>query len=84
MAIGDFIAREAPQYAQMVVDGIIASVDRLESFPLSGRIVPEIEDDALREILYRGYRVIHVISSADGGLDVKILTVIHSSLTFDE
>jgi len=48
-AIGDFIARETPVYAQMVADGIMASVDRLEMFPRSGRMVPEIGDEAIRE-----------------------------------
>lgn len=61
-AIGDFVSREAPRFAQMHADGIVASVDRLELFPRSGRMVPEIGDKAIREILYRGYRIMHVVS----------------------
>ena len=43
----------------MLANGIIASVDRLELFPRSGRMVPEIGDEAIREVLYRGYRIMH-------------------------
>lgn len=81
-AIGDFIAREAPRFARMVVDGIIESVDRLESFPRSGRIVPEIGDDVVREVIYRGYRIIYVLSRERVEEEVKVLTVMHSSRPF--
>ena len=81
-AIGDFISREAPRYAQMLADGIVASVDRLELFPRSGRMVPEIGDEAIREILYRGYRIMHIVSGEEGDEEVQILTVIHSSMPF--
>lgn len=64
-AIGDVVAREAPRYAQMLADGIVASVDRLESFPRSGRMVPEIGDEVIREILYRGYRIMHLVSGEE-------------------
>lgn len=40
-AIGDFIARDAPSFAQVFVDRIFDAVERLESFPKSGRVVPE-------------------------------------------
>ena len=40
-AIRDFIARDSPRYAVLVVERIVTAVDILEQFPLSGRIVPE-------------------------------------------
>lgn len=81
-AIGDFLAREAPRYAQMISDGIFDAVERLEVFPRSGRKVPEIDDDAMREILYRGYRILYVLSGLEGDEEVKVLTVFHSSMPF--
>ncbi len=78
-AIGDFIAREAPRYAQMLVDGAFDAVQRLELFPRSGRIVPEIGQEDLREILYRNYRIMYVLSEDE---EVEILTVIHASRSF--
>ena len=81
-AIGDFIAREAPRYAQMLADGAFQAVERLEIFPHSGRVVPEIGDASIREILYRGYRILHIVSGEEGTEEVKILTVFHSSMSF--
>ena len=62
----------------------MASVDRLALFPRSGRVVPEIGDEAVREILYRGYRIMHIVSGDEGDEEIKILTVVHSSLPFGD
>ena len=81
-AIGDYLAREAPAYAQAFVDGAFAAVEMLEAFPNAGRAVPEIEDAALREIIYRGYRVFHIVSSSEEEQEVEILSVSHSTRQF--
>jgi toxin ParE1/3/4 len=81
-AIGDYLAAEAPAYAQALVDGAFAAVERLELFPNSGRPVPEIGDPALREVIYRGYRIFHVVSGPEGGKDVEVLAVVHSTQQF--
>ncbi len=39
--IFDYIAKDSKYYAVRFVDRIIVSVDQLENFPYSGRIVPE-------------------------------------------
>ena len=78
-AIGDYLAREAPAYAQAFVDGAFTAADRLELFPRLGRAVPETEDAALREMLYRGYRLIHIVSGLEGDEEVELLTVVHST-----
>jgi toxin ParE1/3/4 len=41
-SIYDYIQQEAPYYAERVVQQIIDSADRLDTFPLSGRVVPDI------------------------------------------
>ncbi|MGK7944011.1 MAG: type II toxin-antitoxin system RelE/ParE family toxin [Microcystaceae cyanobacterium] len=74
-SIGDYIARDAPSIAQIVVDQILNSVERLENFPHSGRVVPEIEQDNIREIILNRYRIVYRFSENE----VKILTVFHSS-----
>lgn len=81
-AIGDYLAREAPAYAQAFVDGAFDAVKQLELFPRSGRAVPEIGDDDLREILYRGYRIFHIVSEGSEGVEVDILSVLHSTRQF--
>lgn len=56
-ATGDFISRDAPAFAQVFTDKVFDSVERLENFPRSGRIVPEINQENIREIIVGSYRV---------------------------
>jgi toxin ParE1/3/4 len=74
-AIGDFIARDAPVFAQIFVDKVFETVERLENFPRSGRIVPEINQDRIREIILGSYRVVYLLDEDE----VNILTVFHTS-----
>ncbi|MBW4507449.1 MAG: type II toxin-antitoxin system RelE/ParE family toxin [Scytonematopsis contorta HA4267-MV1] len=74
-AIGDFIARDAPTFAQVFVDKAFETVERLENFPRSGRIVPEINQENIREIIWGSYRIVYLLT----GYEVSILTVFHAS-----
>jgi plasmid stabilization system protein ParE len=49
--IQDYIARDSAEYADALIEQLILSVDRLESFPESGRRVPESTDPKIRELL---------------------------------
>jgi len=42
-----------------VVERIVQGVERLASFPESGRVVPERNDPQLREVIVRPYRVVY-------------------------
>lgn len=55
-AIHDFIGRDSPHYAQVVVEDLLAAIDRLERFPLMGRHVPERRREDLRELIKQPYR----------------------------
>ncbi|PSB38443.1 type II toxin-antitoxin system RelE/ParE family toxin [filamentous cyanobacterium Phorm 46] len=74
-AIGDFIARDAPNFAEVFVDRIFGAVQRLEAFPRSGRPVPEFGEENLREIIFGSYRIVYLLNSDE----VSILTVFHSA-----
>jgi toxin ParE1/3/4 len=78
VAIGNFIARDAPSVAQVFVDNVFEAVKHLEIFPRSGRIVPEIGQEDIREILFGSYRIVYVV----GEEEVNILTVFHASRLF--
>ena len=43
-AIWKFIANDSNAYADLVVARLLESVERLQHFPRSGRIVPELAD----------------------------------------
>jgi toxin ParE1/3/4 len=50
-AIAAYIASDSPSYANAVVRRIVALTQSLREFPLSGRKVPEFDDDGIRELI---------------------------------
>ena len=70
-----YIARDAPNIAQIFAARSFDAVDRLADFPLSGRVVPEVGRPEIREIIVNGYRIIY----RHTGDDVVILTVHHGA-----
>lgn len=54
------IAGDKPEAAIRWLEGLFKATDRLETFPESGRIVPEIGLPEFREVVYRrAYRVVY-------------------------
>jgi len=74
-AICLFIARDAPRYAEIFADRVFGAVERLENFPHSGRVVPEIGRKDIREIIFGNYRIIYRLLSDE----VEILAVHHGA-----
>ena len=58
-SIRDFIARDSVVYAELVTRRIAAAVERLHTFPESGRIVPERNVPDIREVIVSPYRVVY-------------------------
>ncbi len=71
--LAQYIARDKPGAADKWVISIFDAVAKLSPFPESGRIVPEINKNEIREILFGNYRIIYQVSQS--GID--ILTVRH-------
>ena len=62
--IGEYIVQQGrPDAAANVVDGILRSVRRLQRFPESGRMLPELPREELREVIHGVYRVIYRLDS---------------------
>ena len=78
-AITNFIAADSPQYAKLFAMDVLLAVERLVSFPNSGRVVPELKDPAIREILFGSYRIVYRVK---GDL-VEVLTVYHGARLLD-
>jgi addiction module RelE/StbE family toxin len=79
-SIRSFIGRDSPKYAALIVERIVTAVDILERFPLSGRIVPELAQDDVRELIRPPYRIVYRVV----GQDVHIATVFRSSRVIPE
>ena len=73
--IAKFIALDSYYYAKVFVGKIVSTVEHLEYFPHVGRKVPELDDQNVREIIYKDYRIIYQVESDF----IEILTVIHGS-----
>ena len=71
--IADYIATDSLAAAEKWVNSIYDSVKRLKDFPKSGRVVPEVEKDYIREIFFGDYRIIYRIEKKA----INILTVRH-------
>jgi plasmid stabilization system protein ParE len=55
-AIRAHIPRDSAHYADLVVERLVAAVERLQDHPQSGRVVPELGDDSIREVIHGNYR----------------------------
>lgn len=78
--IGDFVARDKPEAAMRWASQAMEAVGRLANFPSSGRAVPEIGRNDLREIILGGYRIVYQIR----GEAIVILTVFEGHMRLDE
>ena len=73
--IEEFVARDSPVYAVRLTNRIVEAVERLTEFPQLGRVVPEFEQEDLREILYRSYRIVYRVQ----GEAVMVLRIVHGA-----
>ena len=74
-AIAQYIERDSVDQAALFVTRIIEMVDRLEEFPQSGRVIPEINHTHCREIIYGAYRIMYRITKKE----IWITGVLHGA-----
>lgn len=70
-----YIARDSELYASGYVERIITAVERLAEYPALGRIVPEANEENIRELVYQNYRIIYRITKNR----IEMLSVIHGA-----
>ncbi|TSA29228.1 MAG: type II toxin-antitoxin system RelE/ParE family toxin [Ignavibacteriales bacterium] len=73
--ICEFISKDSFHYAQITAQKIFLSVEKLIPYPELGRIVPELNNPEIREIVLGNYRIIYRYKNNE----VEILTVYHSA-----
>ncbi len=71
--IAEYIERDSHFYACSVVTRILSTTALLCTFPISGRIVPEEDNENVREHFVFSYRVIYEISDNV----IYVLAVVH-------
>jgi toxin ParE1/3/4 len=68
-------SKDSKFYADRFIGKIISRIDQLESFPNSGRVVPEFNSEIIRELIEGNYRIVYQINSDNIG----IVRIHHSS-----
>lgn len=71
-----FISKDSYVYALRVIEKIIQRIEQLKTQPLSGKIVSELNDESIRELVSGNYRIIY--HRADNSV-VTILRIHHSA-----
>lgn len=72
------IARDSPRYARAVAERIVAAVDRLCEHPLSGRVVPELGQATVREVIEPPYRIVYRVRAEV----LEVVAVVHAAREF--
>lgn len=77
----DFISIDNPTAALSLIDSLEEKVESLKIHPEAGRILPELDNPAIRElVVHKNYGVIYEISQDL----IEILTVRHFKRNFSE
>jgi toxin ParE1/3/4 len=71
--IATYIAQDNPTAAEKWVDTVFRKVEDLRGFPERGRVIPETENKAIRELIYGNYRLIYRLEEKR----ISVLTVRH-------
>ncbi|OGW29803.1 MAG: hypothetical protein A2X59_09010 [Nitrospirae bacterium GWC2_42_7] len=73
--ICEYIAKDSKYYATLFARKVLSIVKSIPQFPKSGRVVPEYNDEDLREKLYENYRIVYRIKEAT----IEIVAICHGS-----
>ncbi len=73
--IVSFIGQHSEAYGAALAGRIVAAVDRLETHPMLGRMVPEYGDETVREIIVGNYRVVYQFEDPAVG----IVAIVHGN-----
>jgi plasmid stabilization system protein ParE len=71
----EYISKDSPFYASAFVEEVLLAGKSLNQFPERGRQVPEMNDDNIREIFVKKYRLIYKIKKNQ----IIILALIHGA-----
>jgi len=59
-----FVAQDRPSAAKKLIAKLLERAAQIEVAPLSGRMVPDYQDEQIRELLEAPYRIIYYLSGS--------------------
>lgn len=78
--IHNYIAQDSHSYASIYTEKLLRRVKQLETFPRSGRVVPEFGIDSIRELIEGNYRIVYRLNTEY----VFIARVQHSAMILSD
>ena len=72
--IHNYIAQDSPLYANRVSQELVQKTVGLDELPRKGHMIPELNEDAVRELGLYSYRIIYEIKPKNL---IDVLAVIH-------
>jgi len=73
-----YIAKDSPQNASQIAERVIERADSLATFSERGRVVPEVNDPTLRELLVDPFRLMYEVHEGE----VRIVAFLHQRQLF--
>jgi plasmid stabilization system protein ParE len=77
-SVSEYIARDSLSYASAVTTDILAKCRHLQEFPRIGRVVPELNDENIRECMAYSYRIVYRLEEGC----ITIAAIIHGKQHF--
>lgn len=77
--IAEYLERDSPSYAGAFVREVREASRSLRSFSERGRIVPELQDPNLRELILGSYRLLYRVYENE----VRIIGIVHGARDFN-
>ena len=79
--IHDYIFEDSPFYAKRVSEKLVQKTTALDEMPRKGRMVPELNEDTVRELGLYSYRIFYEIKPDNL---IEVLAVIHKRRHLEE
>jgi toxin ParE1/3/4 len=73
--ICNYIAFDSEHYARLFAQRIVALIESIPNFPKAGRVVPEYQQDDLRERIFQNYRIVYRIKREA----IEIVAIVHGA-----
>lgn len=73
--ICNYISQDSEYYASIFAKKVMSIIKDIPMFPKAGRIVPEYQDENLREKIFQNYRIIYRIKQDI----IEIVTISHGA-----
>ena len=79
-AAQNYIAEEAPRFADAFIDRILELTNELLEYPKIGRVVPEYANPNVRERIHGHYRILYNLDNEE----IQILALYHDAQLLPE